>query len=145
MTFEEAVIYAAGWHFGQVDKSGEPFILHPLAVALAVPPRSRVVAVLHDLLEDTDAPREDVVRHLSPAELDALLLVTRPDGDGRPTYREFIEAIAVAPGEAGEIAREVKRADIGHNLGRLTPALAGMRARYERALARLDAVAQGTD
>ena len=49
----------------------------------------------------------------------------------------YIERIAAAEGKPGELAREVKRADLRHNLGRLTAELDGLRPRYERALERL--------
>ena len=39
---------------GQVDKGGNPYIEHPLAVAdRVVKPEAKVVALLHDVLEDT--------------------------------------------------------------------------------------------
>lgn len=57
----------------------------------------------------------------------------RADG----AYERYIDRIAVAEGKPGELAREVKRADLQHNLGRLTPELELLRPRYERALERL--------
>lgn len=52
MTLEEAIITAAALHTDQTDKQGLPYILHPLRVMIAVPDYLRVLAVLHDVLED---------------------------------------------------------------------------------------------
>jgi len=50
-----AILLAAGWHDGQVDKGGRPYILHPLRVMLAMPDSKHMIAaVLHDVLEDCD-------------------------------------------------------------------------------------------
>lgn len=50
----KAIILATTFHTGQKDKAGEPYILHPLAVMLKMDTdEERVVAVLHDILEDT--------------------------------------------------------------------------------------------
>jgi hypothetical protein len=53
------------------------------------------------------------------------------------SYSSFIERVATFPGRPGELAREVKVADVRDNLGRLTPELERLRARYEAALRRL--------
>ena len=53
-TLERALQIAAQAHAGQVDKAGQPYILHPLRVMLRVQSNSeRIVAVLHDVVEDT--------------------------------------------------------------------------------------------
>lgn len=126
-------------HRNQFDTQGVPYIQHPLAVAEMVSEEAKPVALLHDVIEDTELGASDLRYILSPAELDAVLLVSREPGE---TYRDFIERIATARGEAGRLAREVKRADICHNLGRLSPELAGMERRYVWALARLAEVGE---
>src|SRR5207249_10907110 len=51
VTLEDAIIFAADLHRGQRDKAGEPYILHPLRVALRVrTDRERLAAVLHDVV-----------------------------------------------------------------------------------------------
>ena len=51
--------YAA--HAGQVDKAGMPYIFHPYEVALQVQTEEEVcVALLHDVVEDTDWTMEDL-------------------------------------------------------------------------------------
>ncbi len=54
-TLEQAISLAAQQHEGQVDKANAPYILHPLRVMLNVPTiEHKIVAVLHDILEDTE-------------------------------------------------------------------------------------------
>ena len=59
--------YGAAMHAGQFRKSGEPYIFHPLAVArilaeMRMDSVSLVAAILHDVIEDTDAAREEVAQ-----------------------------------------------------------------------------------
>ncbi|MDU5144400.1 MAG: bifunctional (p)ppGpp synthetase/guanosine-3',5'-bis(diphosphate) 3'-pyrophosphohydrolase [Paenibacillus dendritiformis] len=61
----EAYLFAEQAHSGQVRKSGEPYILHPLAVAdivvgMQMDPTSVVAALLHDVVEDTSVSLEEV-------------------------------------------------------------------------------------
>ncbi len=63
--------YADKCHDGQKRKSGEPYIIHPLAVAQIVADQkldseSIIAALLHDVIEDTEATHEDVARLFSP-------------------------------------------------------------------------------
>ena len=63
-------------HEGQKRKSGEPYIIHPLAVAqivaeeLKLDSESIEAALLHDVIEDTPATHEDVARLFSPTIAD---------------------------------------------------------------------------
>lgn len=61
----EAYEFADRAHSGQIRKSGEPYILHPLAVAdivvnMQMDPTSVVAALLHDVVEDTSVSLEEV-------------------------------------------------------------------------------------
>lgn len=61
----EAYLFAEKAHAGQVRKSGEPYILHPLAVAeilvsMQMDSTSIIAALLHDVVEDTTVPLEEV-------------------------------------------------------------------------------------
>ena len=63
--------YADQFHDGQKRKSGEPYIIHPLAVAQIVAEQkldseSIMAALLHDVIEDTPATHEDVEKLFSP-------------------------------------------------------------------------------
>ncbi len=64
---EKAYAYAEEKHQGQVRKSGEPYFIHPIHVAhiiadLELDPQSICAALLHDVVEDTDATYDDIVR-----------------------------------------------------------------------------------
>lgn len=133
---------AAEAHAGQTDLQGAPYINHLRRVAAAVPgdaaaePGAAVaVALFHDALEDRALTERELARYVTATELAAVRLLTRPRGT---VYLDYIRGLAGAPGAAGVLARVVKRADLADNLGRLTPRLEGLRARYERALPLLD-------
>ena len=72
----DAFTYADAEHHGQLRKSGEPYIIHPLAVAdivadLGLDVDSVIAALLHDCIEDTDATHEEIAKKFgkSVAEL----------------------------------------------------------------------------
>ena len=53
MNLEQAIKIAVEAHTGQVDKGGNPYILHPLRVMLSLDTeQERIVGVLHDVVED---------------------------------------------------------------------------------------------
>lgn len=63
----DAFTYADSEHHGQLRKSGEPYIIHPLAVAdivadLGLDVDSVVAALLHDCIEDTNATHDDIAK-----------------------------------------------------------------------------------
>ena len=68
--------YADRCHDGQKRKSGEPYIIHPLAVAqivaeeLKLDSESIEAALLHDVIEDTPASHDDVAHLFSPTIAD---------------------------------------------------------------------------
>ena len=67
----EAYQYALEKHDGQCRKSGEPYIIHPLNVAIILTSvyadsDSIIAALLHDVVEDTDATLEDVEEKFGP-------------------------------------------------------------------------------
>jgi (p)ppGpp synthase/HD superfamily hydrolase len=56
-----AIILAVEAHAGQTDKAGDPYILHPLRVMLRfTDPTERIVAVLHDVIEDSHYKLSDL-------------------------------------------------------------------------------------
>ncbi|WP_205516203.1 GTP pyrophosphokinase [Paenibacillus sp. SYP-B3998] len=60
-TLSRAIIIATQAHEGQIDKGGKPYILHPLRLMLKAPDNdSKVVSVLHDVIEDTDVTMEQL-------------------------------------------------------------------------------------
>ena len=63
----EAFTYADAAHNGQLRKSGEPYIIHPLAVAeivadLGLDVDSVIAAMLHDCIEDTPATHQEIAK-----------------------------------------------------------------------------------
>ena len=120
-------------HAGQVDKGGEPYYLHPFAVADAVDGElAKTVAYLHDVVEDTDATLEWLEGQGFSAEVvEAVDAITRREDE---EYFDYIERVG-----RNEVASAVKAADLKHNLD---PSRKGatpqMRERYERALSMLD-------
>lgn len=100
---------AAQAHRGQVDKGGRPYLLHPLAVARQVSgTESKILALLHDVPEDTDVSLEQLAPLLPPRLLKSLKLLTRRPGQ---PYSEYIEQLAQDP-----MAAQVKLADLTHNM-----------------------------
>ena len=96
-------------HKEQVDKAGIPYVTHPLHLAEQMPDEvSTVVALLHDVVEDSDYTMEDIIAAGFPKEVtDALALLTH---DESVPYMEYIAALKDNP-----IARRVKLADLEHN------------------------------
>ena len=106
-----AILIAVSAHDGQIDKAGEPYILHPLRVMLSLKSEEeRIVAVLHDVVEDCpDWPLDRLRREgFSEAVIAGVDAVTRRDGE---SYDDFIERARVDP-----IGRAVKRADVRDNM-----------------------------
>ncbi len=138
ISYERAVEIASRAHEGQVDKDGVTYLLHPLRVSMAVSEEARAVAILHDVIEDTDVDAEALFAELAPAEATALDLLTRRE---EHSYEAFIERMVTFDGYGAELAREIKRADILDNLGRMRvsdePEWVERRERYEAALVRL--------
>lgn len=111
---EAAIGIAIRAHEGQRDKAGQPYILHPLRVMLKVDTvEERIVAILHDVLEDgTDAAQREVEDLLSDRLMRAVRALTkRLDEHGAAGYGAFIRRANKNP-----IARRVKIADLEDNL-----------------------------
>lgn len=102
---------AVNAHKSQLDKGGHPYINHPRFVsAHCTSPESRIVGMLHDVVEDTDVTL-DALREYGFNEdiLMAIDLVTKKKG---PDYDEDIYYEKI---KTNSIAREVKLADLKHN------------------------------
>lgn len=105
----KAINIATDAHNGQVDKAGEPYILHPLRVMLSMSDNeSRIVAVLHDTVEDTWVTL-DLLQHegFNQDIIDAIDCLTRRKDEN---YMDFIKRCKGNP-----IARMVKLADLNDN------------------------------
>jgi len=107
----KAAQVAARAHQGQKRKDGTPYIAHPVRVAIRCGAKIyKVVALLHDVIEDTDVTVEEL-RELGFTEevILAVDAVTKRPGE---QYADFIKRIKAA----GELAIAVKLADIEDNL-----------------------------
>lgn len=111
MNLGEAIKLASTAHLGQVDKGGNPYILHPLWVMHKIRhlgTKYMIVAVLHDIVEDTSVTLDDLrAMGFNFEVIEALRLLTH---DCSVSYMDYIERIALNP-----IAREVKLRDLEHN------------------------------
>jgi (p)ppGpp synthase/HD superfamily hydrolase len=106
-----AIEIAATAHANQSDKGGNPYILHPLWVMDRVRHLGEeymIVAVLHDVVEDTDWTIGDLVKEgFSQNVIYALIMLTH---DNESSYDDYIKAISTDP-----IAKAVKLRDLEHN------------------------------
>ena len=96
-------------HKDQVDKSGMPYVFHPFHLAEQMSDEeTTVVALLHDVVEDTDYTIGDLrALGLPDNVLEAIALMTH---DKAVPYMEYVEKI-----KKNRIAAVVKRADLIHN------------------------------
>lgn len=107
---EKAINLSVEKHRGQIDKGGMPYILHPLYVMTKVDTENeKIVAVLHDIIEDTDVTFNYLRSNgFSDEVLNALECLTRKNEED---YFCYIERI-----KTNRIAVKVKLADLEHNM-----------------------------
>lgn len=111
--YDLALEFATKKHEGQFRKGGEPYIIHPIAVAEDVKSRGfgidyQITGLFHDLLEDTDATEEEILNYGNADILEAVKLLTKVKGYD---MAEYVGAI-----RKNDIAFQVKAADRLHNL-----------------------------
>ena len=96
-------------HKDQVDKSGLPYVFHPAHVAEQMTDEATtIVALLHDVVEDTDYTLEDLAAEgFGKDILEAVALMTHEDD---VPYLDYVAKLKDNP-----IARAVKLADLAHN------------------------------
>lgn len=109
--FAKALILATEKHVNQIRRDGSPYIYHPIAVANILRDAGygleyQIVALLHDVLEDTDTTEEELLC-FGPAVVEAVKLLTR-DTDNEEEY--------VARILKNRLAAVVKNADKINNL-----------------------------
>ena len=107
-----AIEIAAKAHAGQVDKGGNPYIMHPLRVMVIFcgdsDETTKICAVLHDVVEDTDVTLEDLrAEGFSDEVITALDCLTKREGE---SYDDFISRILM-----NMIACKVKYGDLIDN------------------------------
>lgn len=103
------MIIAYEAHKNQVDKSGVPYIYHPIHVAEQMDTENEcIIALLHDVVEDTNVTFKQLEEVFSKEIIDILKLLTREENI---EYDEYIKRI-----KNNSIACKVKIADLTHNL-----------------------------
>ena len=109
--FQRALEIAVEAHAGQFDRAKQPYILHPLRLAMKMETEEeRIVGVLHDVPEDCpDWPTLRLEKEgFSPFVIEALDLLNKPEG---VAYENYIIVIKQNP-----LARKVKIADLEDNM-----------------------------
>ena len=123
-------------HKDQVDKSGLPYVFHPAHVAEQMTDEATtIVALLHDVVEDTDYTLEDLAAEGFGKEiLEAVALMTHEDD---VPYLDYVAKLKDNP-----IARAVKLADLAHNsdlsrIGKVDEETRQRLEKYKKAMALL--------
>jgi len=109
----KAIEIAAKAHAGQFDKGGNPYILHPLRVLLnfceCENEATKICAVLHDVVEDSDITLADLkVEGFSEEVITALDCLSRRENE---KYEDFISRVLT-----NEMACKVKNGDLADNM-----------------------------
>ena len=105
---KKAINIAYNAHMGQTDKFGIPYIFHPMHLAESMDTEEEcIVAILHDVVEDTDISFDVLEKDFSSTIIEALKLLTH---DKTVPYKEYIKNLKDNP-----IAKKVKLADLMHN------------------------------
>ena len=106
---KRALSYCIACHKGQFDRSGFPYVLHPLHLAEQMDYEDETcAALLHDVMEDCDKTATDLrAIGMSERVVEALELLTH---NPAMPYTDYVRALANNP-----IARKVKIADLKHN------------------------------
>lgn len=128
---DKAALICVTKHAGQRDKAGCAYFQHPMRVAMRCrTDEEKIVALLHDTIEDTDVTTEYLLAEGFPQTIvDGILALTKRDGE---SYEAF-----VARAKRNPLGRVVKLHDLEDNLDifRLTVLDADMAARYNKYLA----------
>ena len=107
---EKALVIATKAHEGQKDKAGSPYILHTIRVSnRCLTDEEKIVALLHDVIEDTNVSASDLLASGFPRNIvEAVLSVTRNEGE---IYEDFVIRSKQNP-----IGRQVKLHDLEDNM-----------------------------
>jgi len=110
MSLERAIEIAVIAHKGQVDRAGAPYVLHPLRMMLRMQTdQEKIIAVLHDVIEDTAWTFDDLRNEGFSEEIIAAVdCLTRREDE---SYDDFVRRTSV-----NALARRVKVADLEDNM-----------------------------
>ena len=128
----KAMIIAYNAHINQLDKAGVPYIYHPIHLAEQMDTEIEcIVALLHDVVEDTNVTFEQLEKEFTSEAIEILKLLTH---NKETQYMDYIKKI-----KQNSIAKKVKIADIKHNsdesrLDKITEKDIVRRKKYKEAL-----------
>lgn len=126
---ELAIELACIFHAGQFDKQGKPYIIHPMYVMSRMDnEETKIVAVLHDIFENTSAKISDISETFGDDICQALLAITRGKDE---KYFDYINRCC-----SNEIASIVKYEDLKHNISKCgnLDEFKSLKRRYNKAL-----------
>lgn len=107
--YQEALKFIAKKHAGKTRRNGNPYIIHPIRVSQEVKSdMEKVIALLHDVLEDSDATPKDIEDLFGTEVAVAVSILTHCKEED---YMRYIKRIKTNP-----MATRVKIADIADNL-----------------------------
>lgn len=138
--FEKHVQFILNKHYGQTDKQGDPYILHLMRVAAPYLHNQSdfLIALGHDLLEDTDVTYQEIVEEdFSQYVIQGIRILTHRLGE---SYEKYIARILHSDNKR---VIAIKRTDIMDNMGRLDTLTNDsvrlrLQAKYEMALTMID-------
>ena len=107
---EKSLEIALKAYSGQTDKAGKAYILHPLRIMAKMETEEEMsVALLHDVIEDSDYTAEDLLNNGIPSNVvNAVKSLTKIHGE---SYERFIERVL-----ENKLASIIKKADIEDNI-----------------------------
>jgi (p)ppGpp synthase/HD superfamily hydrolase len=110
-TLEDAIVLATNAHKGQKDRNDEPYVMHPIRVMAQLWGHDeRMVAVLHDVIEDTDVTLDDLRKAGYPDRIvEAVDAISRRKDAGE-SFSQYIQRVKRNP-----LATRVKIADLKDN------------------------------
>lgn len=110
LSLDDAILFAVQKHRGQKDKGGNCYVRHVLRVMEKMESEDEmIVAVLHDVVEDTDATLTDLtLLGCTEAQIKAIDALTKKEGQPPEEYIRLVKLSTVA--------RKVKIADIEDNM-----------------------------
>lgn len=105
-----AIKVATEAHEGQLDKGGNPYILHPQAVAASLDnTENKIVAYLHDVIEDTDVTLDKLEKlGFTYRIVNSVRILTKSKD---VSYDDYLKSV-----KKDSNAWHVKMADIKHNM-----------------------------
>lgn len=107
--YKQALEFAVFKHAGQKRSNGDNYIIHPIRVSQEVKgTKQKVVALLHDTVEDTDTTLEEIETTFGTDIANCVDALTHRKGE---SYADYIERLKADPD-----AVQVKLADIADNL-----------------------------